>query len=507
MSKRGREELGVLFEETRKRQKLEKMEDEKMEDEKVDVQKKCAFYAEQIRNISSSLGDRVPGPMDMCVFSRERGCIALTPKGTTGQAGWEQFISALLTILVIVPSILSPSLAEFPVYRDRILSSSLVSHLDLYGILLDEIWGHNQKAIGFSFRDQMKDILSGKSPFPKGIDLGSRWEKEWNDGGGDVTVFWGTVGVLKHAIAYRIDLNDRSVEVFDSNGWDHVNLGAYNILFEEGARFIRDVTRGEGQVGDDGPIFRFLVNPFPLPHTGSCGPWTAVYFLFRATLSREQTIRFFESAPEAGNIGGVYGEEDFEVGSLSRVVFLCLCRIWHLCYQFIDWSSLGEEKKLLLGQDFISMRAQPLMRVICGCQTYEQIRATLKTCLTPVGSLLPEPFRARLGIQARSRPPGDGSQGEDIFEDDVKMMEGDPIILTPLMTTRLFAGLRFAQKRGLEAVSNAIITYLCPNGSMARSPLKSERVEELCNFLSRNNGNFDDYAIPLGIDIFDRLQP
>jgi len=335
-------------------------------------------------------------------------------------------------------------------------------------------------------------------------------ERSGMTGGGDVTVFWGTVLVGRHAIAYRIDLVDRSVEVFDSNGWDLKKLGSYNILFEEGDRFIRYATRIEGQEGDDEPIFRFLVNPFPLPHAGSCGPWTAVYFLFRATLSREQTIRFFESAPEASNIGEVYGEEDFEVGSLSRVVFLCLCRIWHLCYQFIDWSSLGEEKKLLLGQDFISMRAQPLMRVICGCQTYEQIRETLKTCLTPVESLLPEPFRAQLGIQARSRPPGDESQEEDIFE-DIKMMEQDPIILTTLMTTRLFAGLRNAQKRGLQAVSNAMITYLCPNGSMARSPLKSELVEDLCQFLSHKGegepGNFDNYAIPSGRDILKRMEP
>ena len=78
------------------------------------------------------------------------------------------------------------------------------------------------------------------------------------------------------------------------------------------------------------------------------------------------------------------------------------------------------------------------------------------------------------------------------------------------MTTRLFAGLRNAQKRGLQAVSNAMITYLCPNGSMARSPLKNELVEDLCKFLHKGEGepgNFDDYAIPSGVDIFKRMEP
>ena len=52
----------------------------------------------------------------------------------------------------------------------------------------------------------------------------------------------------------------------------------------------------------------------------------------------------------------------------------------------------------MLGQGPIWERAQALMRVVCGCQTYEEIRATLKECLTPVGRLFPEPVTINMFI-------------------------------------------------------------------------------------------------------------
>ncbi len=370
----------------------------------------------------------------MCVFSREGRCTDLAPRGATGQWGWEQLISSLLTIFVIVPSVVSRSLEEFPANRDRILLSSLPGLIELYAEI-------NTRLI-----TEKKSLatLSGESPFPVAIDLVSGWVQNRKAAGGDVvTVFWGTVIVYGHAIAYRMDLNDRSVEVFDSDGWGTSNMGAYNFLFEEGARFIRL------QTGSDGPILRFLVNPFSLRHGGSCGPWTAVYFLFRATLSREQTISFFESAGNASDLGGaqVYGEEDFSVGSLSRVVFLCTCRVWRLCYELI-WSPRGEAEGRMLGQGPIWERAQALMRVVCGCQTYEEIRATLKECLTPVGSLLPKPFRDRLGIITGSEIL---EKGSDDFRRGYRMDE-------------LVRQLRYAQKsQHLQAVTEVMLTYLCRN--------------------------------------------
>ena len=171
-----------------------------------------------------------------------------------------------------------------------------------------------------------------------------------------------------------------------------------------------------------------------------------MYFLFRATLDRHQTISFFESAGNASTLEGaqVYGEEDFSVGSLSRVVFLCTCRVWRLCYELI-WSPRGAAKGRMLGQGPIWEQARPFMRVVCGCQTYEEIRATLKECLTPVGSLLPKPFRDRLGIIA----------GSEILE------KGREHFRLGYRRNVLERQLRYAQKsQHLQAVTDVMLSFL-----------------------------------------------
>ena len=43
-------------------------------------------------------------------------------------------------------------------------------------------------------------------------------------------------------MAYRVDMDLRSVEVFDSEGWNRDAQGAYQSLFAAGSRFVR---RGE----------------------------------------------------------------------------------------------------------------------------------------------------------------------------------------------------------------------------------------------------------------------
>ena len=233
-------------------------------------------------------------------------------------------------------------------------------------------------------------------------ELETQWLKRWGEqrgrcsGGG--TVFWGNLSLRRrerdkvwgHVIAYRLDLDVHSVEVFDSNGWDGHMQGAYQSLFAAGIRFVNNFSD---------PVHCYFVNPFSLPHGGSCSPWTTTYLILRETLGRTQTMDFFLRAAELQREvlayqlpEGEVQEDDFNIGSLSRAFFLCNARVWQLCYTFIGWTSRGEKTARML------RNAAAIMRVICGCQTYEDVRETLQQCFTPVAPFLPQAFLESVGI-------------------------------------------------------------------------------------------------------------
>jgi len=338
------------------------------------------------------------------VCLRTDRCDRLIPPGKSLVYNWEELISFLVSLLVTVPVLRSPRVEDLPDQRNRyLLSSTIFESISMVGT-------------GFLHG------LSCETPFP---DLETQWVKEWEEqrkqAGG--YVFWGLVGVRGeedslgpkkyggHAMAYRLDMDLRSVEVFDSEGWNRDAQGAYQSLFAAGTRFLR---RGAA----DGLVRCYFVNPFKLPHEESCGLWTSTYLILRETLGWAETMNFFLNAsglypskPE-GNIrfwrksgqrlsyqlpGGDFESDEIEeefihIGGLGRAFFLCNSRVWRLCYTLTGWTSRGEKTARML------RNTEAIMRVICGCQTYEDVREALQQCLTPVAPFLPQAFLESAGI-------------------------------------------------------------------------------------------------------------
>ncbi len=73
-------------------------------------------------------------------------------------------------------------------------------------------------------------------------------------------------------------------------------------------------------------------------------------------------------------------EEFIHIGGLGRAFF----RVWQLCYTLI-WTSRGEKTSRML------RNTEAIMRVICGCQTYEDVREALPP-------FLPQAFLESAGI-------------------------------------------------------------------------------------------------------------
>ncbi len=395
-----------------------------------EVHAKCQYYGQLFKEgqavlSTEGVGDR----MNVCRTDR---CERLVPCGKTSQCASERLVLFLVSLLVTVPVVRSPRAEDLPAQRDHSLLTTTILENMVYVVVpasdLDEAesrtgsaaewtkrWAYQQKQAGgrvfwgtlslvfgvvdacavareragleqaLATHEQERSAAEQKAAAAINDGDRDREERIANELQLEIDALQLALGALpaapdRHAIAYRLDMDDRSVEVFDANGWECRSKGVYQSLFAEGVKFV-------GRGGDT-----YFVNPSPLRHRRSCSPWTATYLILRATIGRAQTMDFFLSAKRLREQvlayqlpGGDVQEEDFVFGSLSRAFFLCSARVWRLCASLIVDNTSRES-------------GEALLRVICGCRTYGEVREILQQCLKPVAPFLPQAFLELVGI-------------------------------------------------------------------------------------------------------------